>query len=59
MDTIEGLPEEEAKVVVEKAGYDYRIEERNGEALEVKDNHRTDRISMKVEDGVVVSVRVG
>lgn len=59
MSTVEGLSEDEAKVLIQQAGYDYRVEERNGQPVETDDEHRTDRITMKVDDGTVVSARVG
>ena len=59
MDTVEGLSEGEAKALIQKSGYDFRVEERDGELLDIDDEHRTDRISLVVEDGEVVSARIG
>lgn len=60
MESIEGLNEEKAKTFVRQAGYAWRVEEIDGESFgDIEDSVRKDRVTAKIEDGVVVSARIG
>lgn len=54
MQLIVGWTEEQAKSALDKAGFDYRIVERNGETLEDQNDREVGRISLKIEDRKVV-----
>lgn len=58
-DTLVGKSEQDAQDATEKAGYTFRVIEREGEPLPATTDYRTDRINVVIEDGDVKSASVG
>jgi len=54
-----GMSQAQARRAVEAAGRTFRVVSRDGEALVVTDDYRTDRINATVVDGTVTSTTVG
>lgn len=57
--TVVGLAEAEAIKAVEEAGFHAQVTEREGNYFVITRDYRTDRINLKVKDGLVFAAKIG
>lgn len=50
------VPEEEARVVLKRLGYQMRVANRDGDYVALIANLATNRVNVRVDDGMVTSI---